>query len=162
MREGWELVLDELGLSEEDNKNAKLDILLELDGSLGKAARSKIVEIIRDSLGTDDEFTIIKPPCLGFTTESGSLNAFFEFMYKTIGLSDISYLVERWGIDAGDWLVILPGRFIPHIDDINYYDEDFIGHYLTQNRSILVKSPDGYDFMHLYIKDEKSGEFDVG
>jgi hypothetical protein len=155
LREGWELVLNELGLSEEDNKNAKLDILLKLDGSLRKAARTKVVEIIRDILGTDDEFTIIKPPCLGCSTESKNCRPFFDFQYKTINLSDIGYLVERWKIDGGDWLVILPGRFIPHIEDINYYDEDFVGHYLTLYRSILVKSPDGYDLMHIYIEGDK-------
>ncbi|OGO78336.1 MAG: hypothetical protein A2Y23_04885 [Clostridiales bacterium GWB2_37_7] len=161
MREGWELLLDVLGLSAEDNENARLEVLLKTDGRLYKDKRNRVVEIIRDKLNTNDEFTIIKPPILGWSSESGSLNPFFEFLYKTISLSDISYFVERWEIDGGDWLVIVPGRFTPHIDDIYYYDEEFIGRYLTQNRSILLKSPDGYDFMHLYIEDKKNGEFDM-
>ena len=111
MEQGWELYLNELGLSDEVRRNARLEVLEQFDtyDYFPSNKVSDMVKYINELLGVKNKFTIVK--ALRDVYSSGvdnEIKHFIDFLHKVITLNDISYLIERWEIDVGEFTIILP------------------------------------------------------
>jgi hypothetical protein len=157
MEQGWELLLNELGLSDEVRRNARLEVLEQFDSydyfPLEKV--SDMVQYINELLGVENKFTLVETTKYTYLPETNEIQDYTEFLNKIISLDDISYLIGRWEVGGGDYIIILPCEHILNKEESCFDGEELIGYYLVLYKRLLLKAPDGNALLYLYISSEQ-------
>jgi hypothetical protein len=153
MEQGWELLLKELGLTDEVRRNAKLVVLEQFDSydyfPLNKVP--DLVQYIYELLGVENKFTLVETTKYIYLYETNEIQDYTEFLNNIISLDDISYLIERWEVGGGNYIIILPKEHIIDDEESCFGDEELIGHYLVLYKRLILKAPDGNALLYLYI-----------
>lgn len=153
MEQGWELLLNELGLSYDIRQNAKIKVLEQFD-SYDYFPPNKVldmVQYINELLGVKNKFTFVETTKYVYLYETNEIQDYSEFLNKVISLDDISYLINRWEVGGGDFIIILPKEHIINEKESRFGDEELIGYYLVLYKRLLLKTPDGNALLYLYI-----------
>jgi hypothetical protein len=153
MEEGWELLLNELGLNDDVRSNAKLEVLEQFD-SYDYFPANKVqdmVQYINQLLNVENKFTLVETTNYIYLPETNEIQEYNEFLNKIISLDDISYLIKRWYVGGGDYIIILPCEHILNKEESCFDGEELIGYYLRMYKRLLLKAPDGNALLYLYI-----------
>ena len=156
MKQGWKFLLNELCLSDEVRKDVKLEVVEQFDSydyfPLNKL--SDLAHYINELLGVENKFTLVETIKYEYLPETNEMQYYAKFLNKIISLDDISYLIERWEVGGGNYIIILPSEHILSEEESCFDGEELIGYYLVLYKRLLLKAPDGNALLYLYIGSE--------
>ena len=154
MEQGWELLLNELDLSNEIRKNAKFEVLEQFDSydDFPSKKVANMVQYINELLGVENKFTIVETTKEVYFPEINEIQHYTEYLNKVISLDDMSYLIERWEVGGGDSIIILPCEHISNGEESYFGEEELIGYYLVLYKRLLLKAPDGNALLYLLFQ----------
>ena len=148
MKKTDKLFLDIMMLPENIKSKVTIKVLEEYSTSrLTEEKLNRIKHHIISLLNTENNFTVIIPNKNIISCEKHEEN---DHIFSTLlSLKQINELKTLWNTEAGSYLVIL-NQVISIEQNIQIEnDEEFIGHLLTKYEKILLKTPDGYEFLYL-------------
>jgi hypothetical protein len=133
-------LLDILQLPEEIRSNSKSTTLKKFPlGHPNRNQRIGLAQVIKNLFSDKICITII------ICEYDGS------FESTLIDLDEIEILWRLWNIWGGNYIIILPGEVETEIFNGIKSDEELIKFALIHEKNLLVKSCDGFEFLHLFI-----------
>ena len=133
-------ILDILQLPEEIRSTSKLTILKKLPlGYPNRNQRIELERVIKNLYSEKICITILMCKYDG------------SFESTLIDLDEIELLWKLWDVWGGNYIIILPGEVKTAIFNGINSDEELIKFALIHEKNLLLKSCDGFEFLHLFI-----------
>lgn len=133
-------LLDILQLPEEIRNNSRSTILKKLPlGHPNKNQRIGLAQVIKNLFSDKICITII------ICKYDGSFESIL------IDIDEIKILWRLWDVWEGNYIIMLPGEVETEIYNGVKSDEELIKFALLHEKNLLLKSCDGFEFLHLYI-----------
>ncbi|WP_204417786.1 hypothetical protein [Bacillus tianshenii] len=134
--------LDIIGLEENTREKSKLKVLIDnKSADANKEILVKIFDYIKTIYRTDKSTVL--------WWEGGSHS---NPSTKIVSIEDIEFLHNLWERIVGNYLLFLPEQFeVTKFHQKEKDEEVFIGLCLVTYSQLIIKSPDGYEVLYLFL-----------
>lgn len=146
MADSWEGLLDILDLTQGVRERAHLNILMEFPRGNPK---NQLLLVLFESINRlywQDNYTT-----LAWFTQSPYNTSLFYLNTRIVRKEDIKFIQDLWLRLSGNYILFLPQSFDKN--KVGKGDEEAqIGMILSQFGQLLLKTPDGNEILHLFLK----------
>ncbi|WP_142828007.1 hypothetical protein [Planococcus soli] len=145
MENGWAAFLDILNLDPAFRLRAKLEVSLTTELELPEEPFIEmLVELVKELYEEEESFQI------GWFKRTKDNPDASNLVSKEVKFKDRKIIRNLWGRFAGEYFVFLPNSF--DTTSLSAGDvEETIGLIFSQRKSLLMKTPDGYEILYLYM-----------